>query len=166
MTNSFLNDYATASKNLWNLCTFTHTLHETKQRRFSNRSSPLFYRVMNPQTRNLDISFHPLQSVCRHSPHPSQKRPPVSLRSPSTLPCSFPNLLRRSCPLPHLLFNQSQVPPQGATSLRLPVRALIPGGLILPSMTKARILSIRFRTTSTETDTRTDWIASPKGCKL
>lgn len=39
-------------------------------------------------------------------------------------------------------------------------------GLILPSMTRVRIPSIRFRITSTEMDTRMEWILSPKGCKL
>ena len=41
ITNSSLTGRATDSKNLWNLCKFTHTLRETRQHRVSKHSSPL-----------------------------------------------------------------------------------------------------------------------------
>jgi len=95
------------------------------------------------------------KKVYHHSSHQLQKRPPASPRSLPALLCSFQNPLLRSCQLPHLLFSQSQVPCQGVARLTLRVRVLIPGGLILPSMARAGILSICFRRPDTPTHSHT-----------
>lgn len=136
---------------------------------FAGRSNLGLLTTRSLQLRNTDIArppFHLRRIVCRHSPHLPQKRRQASPLSPSMLPYSSLSPLRLFCQLPHLPSNQSGVPPQAVISPHLRVPNLIPDGIIIPSMTRVRILSIRFRTTSTEPGTKMVLKASPRGYRL
>jgi len=101
MTNSFLTDDATDSKNRSILCKFNHTLREAKQRRTSNHPSPPLHHIMGAhslQTRNLDISP---KSVPPQSPPITEATPSLpaqSVNAPVFVPKSSTPILSAATP--------------------------------------------------------------------